>query len=523
MTAYTPKTSDNRNNLPSSLSSLSTYIPITTLTSPDFNPYIYANSLVKSINSSSGSGVNTSSTAGSDQLVDLTTPLQKTLFDLQEVDTAIHSLTSQSALEILTYTSTQNEVAQRILSRVDEERVRLVSDFERLRGEVLGRYERAEKARIGAERSLKVVKLMRGVQRVVGLARRFEGGLADAGIGTGREGHREIVRAANVLLEFREFMDRPGGDVAETSRVNVVKTLRGRVFEDGEAKMLDWARKVVREFSASSLVSAGGPGSASTLVTMGASTAGTYRDAEEARARFTSAVHTLYLLSPAPRLEGGRRMKKEEFEAEYLLRALQGYLTSSVTSSAGGIGRGLSQLPLLERALLEVSARCQSVIALSVLLEDIAEPQHVLLDQNIKTRRKSRLTTDDMDSDEDSDNLENDEDMEQEVSEGGNLLSPLLSSLDTASLASYFWRSLSSALTIKVQEIINRGGVSARTLRTNKDTVRAEIRDCVLRGSKMPSSLMGHNQTGSGKEQVVGNWEREAAVMVGSVIAPLSR
>jgi hypothetical protein len=69
-----------------------------------------------------------------------------------------------------------------------------------------------------------------------------------------------------------------------------------------------------------------------------------------------------------------------------------------------------------------------------------------------------------------------------------------------------------------VQEIVSRGGVSARTLRSNRDRLKKEIRECVLRGSQLPASLglEKHSQT-----QTQGNWEREAAVMVGSVVGVL--
>ena len=101
-----------------------------------------------------------------------------------------------------------------------------------------------------------------------------------------------------------------------------------------------------------------------------------------------------------------------------------------------------------------------------------------------------------------------------------NLLHPVLHSLDTSSLPSYFWRSLASSLSSRVQDIMGRGGVSARTLRSQKDYVRSEIRDCVLQGSKMPQSVLG---VVGGKEEVVGNWEREAAVMIGSVVGLMGR
>ena len=68
--------------------------------------------------------------------------------------------------------------------------------------------------------------------------------------------------------------------------------------------------------------------------------------------------------------------------------------------------------------------------------------------------------------------------------------------------------------------MLNRGGVSARALRAQKDNVRNEIRQCVLKGSKLPALITGGK---SGKEELIGNWEREAAVMIGSVLGSLGR
>ena len=46
------------------------------------------------------------------------------------------------------------------------------------------------------------------------------------------------------ICEFREFME--GRE--ELGRVGVVRQVRGRVFEDGEARVVEWAKRVVREF-----------------------------------------------------------------------------------------------------------------------------------------------------------------------------------------------------------------------------------------------------------------------------------
>jgi len=99
-----------------------------------------------------------------------------------------------------------------------------------------------------------------------------------------------------------------------------------------------------------------------------------------------------------------------------------------------------------------------------------------------------------------------------------NLLQPLLSSLDTPSLPSYFWRSMASQLSTRVQRIMKDGGVSARTLRSNKDRVRDAIRECINRGSQLPASSLS-----KGKGTSARNWEREAAVMVGAVVNVLGR
>ena len=65
---------------------------------------------------------------------------------------------------------------------------------------------------------------------------------------------------------------------------------------------------------------------------------------------------------------------------------------------------------------------------------------------------------------------------------------------------------------------MGKGGVSARTLRSNKDRVRDALRECVNRGSQLPAMVVGRS-----KSAVVGSWEREAAVMVGAVVGVLGR
>ncbi|RMD42283.1 hypothetical protein DV735_g2826, partial [Chaetothyriales sp. CBS 134920] len=470
--------------------STSNYIDIDSLTSDEFSPYDHAAALIQRSNNPA------------DPSIDLNTALSRALFDLQEIDSHIHTLTSRSALDILTYTRTQNEAAQRILDRVEEERGRLNASYARLQQEALGRYERASTAKLNSTRSWQVLQLGRQVQRVVVLARQFETAIADSGLGAGRVGredHQALVRTTRLMLAFRELMASP--QASDVGQVNLVKTIRGRIFEDGEARVLDFARRTVREFSMSS--SAG-----STAAN------GTFKGNEGNNSRFTSACHILYLLSPAPRIDGAK-MAEPDFEPEYLLRALQSYLQTAITSSSAAIGRALAQLPLLERTTVEVSARCQNIVALETLLGRITAPTHPLLRPAVS--KEQDLDVDD-DGDDDADRNDDSAASEQRP---GNFLHLLLQSLDTSSLPSYFWRSLASALNTRVQEILTRGGVSARMLRSQKEVVRQEIRQCVMRGARAPQ--IGADGSTRATEESAQNWEREAAVMVGSVMAPLGR
>jgi hypothetical protein len=436
------------------------YVDFDTLLSSTFSPHAYANTLITSTNNPT------------DTQLDLSTPLSRVLFDVQEVDTRIHNLTTQSALPIIEYTQSQNAAAQRVLKVVEDEVERANGSYARLEREVLVRYREAEAARRGAQRTWEVLKLGRAVNRIVGLARQVEGLMSDSGLGQvgrqGKEDHKAVLRAVYPILTAREIVS--GEEGKDLSRVNVVRSMRNEVLIPEEEKIKSRAQQIVREFSMSSL-----------------SGATTFSQTEDAKARTTSAVTMLYLLSPIPT----PAPTVADFQPDLLIRALQHYLQNAVTSSAASIGRALTTLPTLERTLVEVSARCQNIVALETLLAGISTPEHPLLGLGPA----------------------------DPLIEDANLLQPLLHCLDTSSLASYFWRSLASSLSARVQDIVGRGGVSARTLKTNRDRVRDEIRQCVLQGSQLPSGAVGRGAPAA----VPGNWEREAAVMVGSVVGALGR
>ncbi|CRG85242.1 hypothetical protein PISL3812_02353 [Talaromyces islandicus] len=463
------------------------YIDYDTFLAPDFDAASFANTLVTSTNN-----IN-------DTQLDLSTPLSRVLFDLQEIDTHIHNLTTKSALPLLTYTQDQTQASQRILSEVEDQVSSLTEGYSRLEKEVGQKWANAEEARIASENSWATLRLARAVGRCITLGRQLEGQIAEVtGRSGGKDDHRAMVRAATTILLLRQMFSATGeGEEAQgLDRVKVIRTLRSDLVIPSENTTKARAQQVINRFSMSSLLSAS---SGTNGVQSPPPAASTYAQTEETKSRLSSAIATLYLLSPIPKTG----TKAADFEPELLISTLQGYIHNALTASLSSIARALSMLPSLDRALLEVSNRCQDLAALETLLASFKRPSHPLLLSN--TNRSAESGDGNNDDDDDSKN---------------NLLQPLLHALDTSSLPSYYWRSLASSLPARVQEIINRGGVSARTLRSNRDRLRTDLRDCVLRGSQLPSSL-GKGRAGGAV--MMGNWEREAAVMVSSVVNALGR
>lgn len=412
------------------------YIDYENFLDPEFSPTSFANSLILATNNPS------------DTPLDLSTPLSRVLFDVQEVDTHIHTLTTKSALPLLKYTKDQNDAGQRIVSEVETQVANLNDGYQRLEREVIHKYEAANEVRVAVERLWQTVKIGRAVGRCLLLARQLEAQMSEIGSGIPgkKEDHRAMIRAATTLVTIRELLAASGSDEEgeHLSRIHLITNLQSSLLGPANASLENKGQQIIREFSMSSLApSPNGPT--------------TYAQSEETKARTTSALLTLHLLSP-----------------QLQVSALQSYLRTALTSSLASIARALANLPNLDRTLLEVSARCQNIVALESLLETI-KPLQVSGKEAVKEVAKDQH----------------------------DFLQPLLAALDTSSLPSYFWRSLAEGLAGRVSDLVSRGGVNARTLRSQRERVRESIRDCVFKGSQGPGGARGRE----------GAWEREAAVM----------
>jgi hypothetical protein len=449
------------------------YIDYEIFLSPSFSAPAFANSLVLTTNNPT------------DTPLDLATPLSRVLFDIQEVDSHIHTLTSSSALPLLTHTQAQTASSTHIVTELSTQAASLNDSYERLEKEIIGRYEAAEEVRKVSERLWHTVRLGRAVARALQLGRQLEVQMMElqphagststsssSGAGKAREDHRAMIRASNTILALRALFgaNAPGQEGEGLSKVHVVTTLQNELTNPFERNLRAKAQQIVREFSMTTL-----------------SSSATYAQTEETKSRTTSALLTLYLLSPLPTSTSGKQASVS-LPPELLITALSDYLRTSITSSLAALTRALGSLPTLDRTLLEISARCQNIVALEILLESIKPPP-------LPSTPSATPPT--------------------------NFLYPLLQSLETSSLPSHFWRSLGSGLVPRVSELVAKGGVQARTLKANKNSVRDAIRDCVVKGSQAPAGA--GPVVGKGKKGAENGWEREVAVMVGAVVNQLTR
>ncbi|CAD6504891.1 BgTH12-00392 [Blumeria graminis f. sp. triticale] len=430
------------------------YIDYETFLTPSFSPAGFANSLVLGTNNPT------------DVPLDLSTPLSKVLFDIQEINTTIDNLSTQLAVPLLTHVQSQITSSERIGQEIEFQVASLTDSYNRLEKDVLIRYETAEEVRSVAERLWETARLGRSVGRFLQLGRQLEIQVSEIA-GTGntekpqgqREDHAALIRCSNTLLGLRELLlNKEGEEGYGLERVDVVKTFQISVLIPAERLALAKSRQVIQDFSVNSYSS-------------------TYSQTTDIKAKTTSALTTLFLLSPFQNSESF-----DKWVPEYLVNSINDYLRASFSSSLASLNRALTSLPILDRTLLEISVRSQNIVFLESILMKTPKPAHLIFS----------TTTD----------------------PSQNLLQPVLACLEIKSLTSWFWRTLAEGLTTKVIELVNKGGVSVRNLRNNKNSIRDAIKDCVIRGVQL---------VGTTEKIPESKWEREVAVMVGSLMGPLGK
>jgi len=213
------------------------YIDYETFLDPSFSPEAFANTLVLATNNAS------------DSPLDLTTPLSRVLFDVQEVDMHIDNLTNKSAVPLLNYAKENVQASDRILQELESQVATLAESYGRLHREVIARYEAAEEVRLAAERLWQTLKLGRSVGRCLTLGRQLEAHMNDlrdsSTGGSKKEDYRAMVRGANTLLSLRQvFVASHSSEEGEgLDRIIVIRSLRAELFEPAEKGIISRAEQ----------------------------------------------------------------------------------------------------------------------------------------------------------------------------------------------------------------------------------------------------------------------------------------
>lgn len=422
------------------------YIDYETFLSPDFKPTEFANTLVLSTNNPQ------------DTPLDLSTPLSRVLFDAQEIDSHIDSLTTRSAVPLLEYTKSQTNAGQRIVSELDTQITSLNDSYKQLEKEVIDKHAEADQVRQVASRLLQTLVLGRSVGRCLQLGRQLEIQHSELGGMAAVDDHGALVRCALTILSLREVIDSKatGEEGHGLQKVDAIRSLQDTVITPIERSVRETSERFVREFSVPSNM--------------------TFAQGEAAKGKLVSALTSLYLLSPT------LGIRPDRWSPRLLTQSLETYMRSSLQTGNAALSRSLGQLPSLDKALADVTARCQNIMALEQILQCTKAPSHPLLPASVQPTSL-------------------------------NLLQPLLAVLETGSLVSYFWRTMASSISARVQDIVTRGGVVARTLKSNKNNVGDAVRQAVVKGCTLPSAFSGPKSKGTPS-----NWDREVAVMAGSIV-----
>ena len=232
--------------------STSSYIDYAAFLDPEFSPHHFANALVHATNNPT------------DTPLDLSTPLSRVLFDVQEVDTHIDALTSRNALPLLEHTRDLVGAGSHVLEELEDQVKVLAEAYERLRREVVVRWESAQETRMVAERLWKTVRLGRCVGRCLTLGRQLEAQMGELGGSAAaagsqaagrKEDHMAMIRAANTVISLRQIFSTatPGGEAEDLDRITVIRTLRAELIEPAEKRLTVRAEQVVGQFSMSAL------------------------------------------------------------------------------------------------------------------------------------------------------------------------------------------------------------------------------------------------------------------------------
>lgn len=414
---------DDKPAFPAEQEASSEYIDYLAFLSPTFSPYKFANQLVLETNTVS------------DPTLDLSTPLSRVLFDLQEIDSHIHNLTSSSALDLLIHAKQSQETSSSLLGSLESELQRLTETYKRLEQEVIQRSDSANEILMVVERLHETTSLLRQVTRALLAARQFESHMLEV------RGHSP-VESGRKLSEFDMIKAMPKAAYAavetykmlfSTKRekklddIDVIRALKKSYVQPSVTHLTTKAQNIVSAFT----LSAAGSSQGRSLFTGSI--------ADETKLRLSSAFDTLHLLSIY------------QSDSPLLMKAIQSYINIQSTAILGAFSRGALTNPTqLDSTLVDLRLRTQNILFIEVTLQSIPLPS------------KSQTITDDDDD-----------------TPPSTLLSHILNLMSVPTLPTAFFQTMAPGLEKELNKLVSRGGANARLVRQQKPALKDGLRDAV--------------------------------------------
>lgn len=403
----------------------SSYIDYLAFLSPTFSPYTFANTLVLATNTPN------------DPNLDLSTPLSRVLFDLQEIDSHIHNLTSKSALPLLNHAKTSQEASTALVHSLEGELERLTATYKRLEAEVIQRAETANEVLLIVERLHETTSLLRQVTRALMVARQFESHMLEVrGVApvesTRKVGEldkfRAMPKAAFAAVELHKMLWSAKRD-AKLDEIEVVKTLKNSYISPAVSQLITTAQNAISGFT----LPLGVQGK--TSISSGAAM-------DEVRVKLSSSFQTLHSLSVF-----------HQDTSPLLLKAIQSYINVQSTAILNSFARGgLTNPTQLDSTLADLKLRTQTVIFFEITLQSIPLP------------------------------IESYTPPEDPDAPPPTLLSHMLSLIGTRTLPTYLFQTMAPGLETRIKEVITRGGANGRLIRAQKTAMKEGLRSAVQEG-----------------------------------------
>ena len=449
----------------------SSYIDYETFLAADFSPHNFANGLILHTNTSD------------DLNLDLSTPLSGVLFDLQEIDSHIHALSTGNAPELLEYAGESRSISEELVKGVEAQMKIVNTAYKRLEKEIVPRSKAAEEVLRVVERLNEVMRVLRAVGRVVLLGRQLEGllneYLSSKGVGTtaGAGDWWVLLRTGYTVAELRKMVEVSrnltveAGGVPELEGIQTVTVVVSQLLVPAEQFLQTTASATLMGFplpTSATTVAAGQSVTASSIFTA-------QKSLEATLSRVSCAIKILHLLSPPTTAPNTTASTESP-----LLTSLHSFLDNQTTTSLSALSRVFSSLtptqpspPAFDRSLSEIVSKIRAIVLLEEVLGNI--PLSALNPSGYFA--PTLPTTEELLSVDDPDDVETDS---RDVPD--SLLSQLLSELDTTTLPTLFFRNLASGLESLVRNVLARGGIAARGLRAGKDKLREGLQGVVERG-----------------------------------------